>query len=190
MSETPTVPPDLLANPSDLAVRLDDRDADDPVLIDAIRRLSDRFRGATGNHITVVENDEIHLSGRGGSSLHLPAAPVTAIAIVVDGTTLVAGIDYQLGARSGIVRRDAGWPDGLDNIHITYSHGYASVPTDIQDAVLEMAEAFCNLTAGIESVTTGDETVKIANSLINGGSLGSWTDTVTKYTLGGNGDRS
>jgi len=179
---------DLLAGPADLAARLEDRTASDPIVLDALRRLSARFRGATGNHITTVTDETIELSGTGSTALQLFAAPVTAITeITINGEPIT---DYQVGKKAGILRRAGGWPDGLDNISITYSHGHTEVPADIQDAVLEMAEAFCNMSAGIDSVTTGDESIKMAASLINGGSLGTWADMVTKYTLGGNSDRS
>lgn len=194
MSDAPTeVPPegstgDLLADPSDLATR-SGLAVNDPRLIDALKRLSARFRGETNNHVTLVEDDVYHASGRGRSDLPLPQAPIVGDVEVRIGGKLVPASDYQVGRRAGVLRHNHRWPDGLENIEVTYSHGHATVPPDIQDAVLEMAEAFLNFSAGVELVETGDERVKIANSLINGGATGAWSAAVAKYTLGGNTDR-
>ncbi|WNM27549.1 hypothetical protein RN607_00685 [Demequina capsici] len=192
MSTTPTFSADdLLADPSDLAVRLDDLTASDAIVLNALKRLSARFRSATDNQITAVTGATITVSGRGNSSLLLPVRPITALtSVTVSGLEYVEGYDFVVGYAAGILRRDFGWPDGLDNIVVVCDHGYATVPQDIQDAILDMAEVYCNMSAGIESVTTGSESVKIANSLINGGSLGSWNEVIAKYTIGGNGDRS
>lgn len=187
--ETPDTS-DLLAAPSDLAVRLDGIDEDDPKLIDALRRLSNRFRGEVGHHISLVVDETIYLSGTGARGLLLPATPIVSTPTVrIDGKTVPA-TDYEIGRTAGILRHRTGWPDGLENIEITYTHGYSQIPGDIADAILEMAEAFFNMTAGIEQVTSGSESVKIANSLINGGATSSWSNAVAKYTRGGNTDRS
>lgn len=181
---------DLLAAPSDLATRLDGIDETDPKLIDALRRLSDRFRGEVGHHVSLVVDETIYLSGKGGRGLLLPATPIVGNPTVrIDGTVVPAS-HYEVGRRDGILRHRTGWPEGLENIEVTYTHGYSQIPGDIADAILEMAELFFSMTVGIESVTTASESVKIANSLINGGTTSTWSNVVAKYMRGGNSDRS
>lgn len=184
---TQEIPEPYLAAPSDLAERLGLTGTTPPVLL-ALRRVSDRFRGEVGHPVHLVTDDEYWASGDGSASLHLPAAPVIGTpTITLDGTPVTG---FQVGRRAGLIRRTTGcWPDGLDNILVTYTHGYPSIPGDIQDAVLDVAEAACNLQAGIESVTTGGESVKFVTAIAAGGSTEAWTNAVAKYKLG-EGDRS
>jgi len=135
-----------------------------------------------------VQDDEIYLSGNGSRSLALPAAPIHGVPLVeVEGRPVT---DFQTGRRAGLLRRLGYWPDGLDNIRITYTHGYRLIPGGIQAAVLSVAEAAYHMQAGVETVSTGNESVKFSNSLVNGGTTQEWAAAVNRYILGGNGDRS
>lgn len=175
-----------LAAPSDLAQKTGIPETD-PDLVLALKRASNRFRGAVNHPVTLVTDDVVYLPGDGSSALRLPAAPIVGVPVVkVDGVTVT---DFQTGRNAGILRRAAGWPDGLDIIEVTYTHGYAFIPSDIADLVLEVAEAALNMQAGIESIATGNESVKINNKMIGGGVTDLWETTVAKYALG-RGDRS
>lgn len=190
MSEAPEGTPtgDYLADPSDLA-QLTGLAPDNADLLLALRRASDRFRDEVGHPVLLVEADTCYLSGRGGPALHLPARPISDVTVTIDGTEVPASA-YQVGRESGVLRHRTGaWPDGLDNIEVTYTHGYATVPPGIADAVLEAAELAITMTTGIESITTADESVKVANSLVNGGRTETWTKAVARYQVG-RGDRS
>ncbi len=70
----------------------------------------------------------------------LPEQPVTAVAsIVEDGTTLVVGTDYQW-TRSGILTRvGRSWATGWQDVVITYTHGYATIPDDLKDICVRAA---------------------------------------------------
>ncbi|MEJ0097871.1 MAG: hypothetical protein WDM84_08015 [Bauldia sp.] len=65
--------------------------------------------------------------------------------IVENGTTLVAGTDYQVDLRTGIITRLRGdretwWPFG--KIVVTYSAGYADVPPALAAAATTMVQHF------------------------------------------------
>jgi hypothetical protein len=174
-----------LADPSDLAVRLNVPE-DDAKLEQALRRASARFNGDAGHPIGLVEDDEHYASSSGGTLIHLPGHPITEVTLVeLDG---VAVTDYAIGRRTAMLQRRAGWPVGLDNVRVIYSHGHAVIPGDVQDVVLDAAEAAYNMRAAIESLGTGSENVKFSNALAKGGVTELWADTVARYRLDRNGD--
>lgn len=180
MADPQAVNGEYLADPSDLAQRTGES-VDSGDLLLALRRASNRFRGDVGHHVYPVQEQEHYASGDGGSAIRLPAAPIVGDVVVkVDGNTVT---DYQTGRRAGLLRRNGGWPDGLENVHVTFSSGYAKIPGDISDAVLEAAEASMNVVAGVESIGTGSESVKLSALHLNGGVTEAWTNAVNKYNL-------
>lgn len=180
------MPTPYLASPSDLALRTGLPDTD-PKLLQALTRASSRFRDAVGHEVSVVLDDEVDLSGDGTTILHLLARPIIGTPTVTIGGSAVA--DFQTGRRSGMLRRMGGWAEGLENISVTYSHGYAQIPEGISNAVLEAAEANMNIMTGIESISTGDESVKLSAVLAGGGATPAWTEAVARYEVG-KGDHS
>ena len=180
LSQTP-----LLASPADLAVRLHVAPTD-PDLLLALQRASGRFVGEAGHPIVLVENDETWLSGQCARTLLLPAFPVIGTpTIKIDGETVT---DWEIGRERGILRRKSGvWPDGLDNIRIKWTHGWAEIPADIQDAVLEQAETEYHAIAAVASRSAGGESITFSAQA----SLGvtqKWADTVARYVIGGGED--
>lgn len=177
-----------LADPAELA-RRSGKPATDLGLLDALRRASDRFRGAVHHPVHLVTDDEFWASGDGGAILQLPAAPILGTP-TVDLEGAVAVTDFRTGRRTGMLQRAAGWPHGLEMFRVVYTHGYAEIPGDVQDAVMESAESTLAMAAGVESVSTGSESVKFVSALAAGGTSALWESTVAKYIIGGNGDRS
>ena len=180
LSQTP-----LLASPADLAVRLHVAPTD-PDLLLALQRASGRFVGEAGHPIVLVENDETWLSGDGSRSILLPAFPVVGdLMIEVDGVTVT---DWEVDRRDGRLRRYAGvWRDGLGNIHITWTHGWAEIPADIQDAVLEQAETQFHAIAAIASTSAGGESITFSAQAALG-VTNRWSDTVARHRVGGGED--
>ncbi|MFI0469291.1 hypothetical protein ACH347_34900 [Saccharopolyspora sp. 5N102] len=174
MAETTTP----LADPAALA-RLTGLPVDDPDLLDALNRASDRFRGAVGHSVTHVERDEIVVDGDGSRSLLLPAVPVTAVHTVeVDGKPVTG---YQW-SRTGALRSAGCWPDRLGAVRVVYDHGYPldAIPGDISDAVLEQAQMICDQTPGVASMSTGS--VSVSYSRV--GITEAWSATVERYQVG------
>lgn len=169
-----------LAQPSDLALLVGVPETNGKLRL-ALTRASDRFEGSVGYPIRKVEGDEIDLAGDGGTTLLLPARPVIGTPTVsIDGTPVT---DFQISRRFGVMRRADGWPEGLDNVHVVYDHGFEVVPGDIVDAVLEQAEATFRLLVGVANVGAGSEQIGYFASVTTGVTQ-RWTETVERYQIG------
>ncbi|WEV72147.1 hypothetical protein [Bifidobacterium sp. ESL0790] len=156
--------------------------ADNPKLLLALRRSTDRFVGGTGWNPLAVEHDRITLNGDGTQTLLLPAMHLTGIdGVTVDGTDVD---DWQADRGAGILRRDARWPYGLGNITVTCTHGWSTTPGDIADAVLEQAEIQYRALAGLQSYALGGRSVTFGASATVGVTQ-KWTETIERYSLGG-----
>ena len=158
----------------------------DPRLELALRRASNRFRGQVNHPVHAVEGDEITLNGNGTDTLLLPAAPVNGTpTVLVDGVPVA---DFTIDRNSGVLRRNGCWPDGLGNIRVTYNHGWATIPGDIEDAILEQAQIVATTLPHLQQESAGTNSVTYgAQATI--GVTQKWTDAVEKYCLG-EGDRS
>jgi hypothetical protein len=107
-----------------------------------VETLSDQIWPWRDSRLGAVRNRE--------PTLQLKRWPIVAVASVVEtiagvATTLVAGTDYVVEPAKGwLTRLDPhGSPRNwnADPVVVAYSAGYATVPSDIQDAVSEMVKA-------------------------------------------------
>ena len=83
--------------------------------------------------------------GPGGVRLGLRNFPVTAVAsLAIDGVTIPAASGptangYILSAsRTGLVLRGYRFTEGVENVVVTYTAGYASTPADVDQACKEL----------------------------------------------------
>lgn len=179
--QTPPSETTYLASVDDLALKLG-VPATDPRLLLALRRAGDRLEGTINYPVSLVHDDVIYLSGDGSRTLLLPARPVQGLPTVeIDGTPIT---DFRVGRQAGILRRPQGWPDNLDNIEVTYTHGWPVIPGDIQDAVLEQAETQFHVVVAFQSRSSGTESVTFS-ALAAVGVTQRWTDVVNKYAIRG-----
>lgn len=154
----------------------------------ALRRASDAFAGAVHFPVLRTENDKVLLRCDGSRNLILPARPVEAASVQLDGGEVEVagespGSPLLLDRRLGILSRAAGWPD-RDVVLVTYTHGYPEdkIPGDIQDAVLERASYVAETLGFVDSESKGP----FSRSF---GVTQQWVDTVERYRIGV-GDRS
>ena len=186
MPDTPTWDTSrYYADPSDVAARLD-VDPTDPVMLRRLAAATDRLISDIGHPLHLVTDDEHFGSGDGGPTLAVPATPIVGTPTIEIDDTPVTGV--QIGRRTGLLWRDAGWPRGLENVRIVYTHGYATIPGDVQDVIIDAVEAAHSLDVGVEQVSTGGESVKFTAGLVNGGTTLAWGRVADKYRLTGNGD--
>jgi hypothetical protein len=170
-----------LASVADLAT-LTGKPATDPKLVLALKRASARFRGAVGHTVSMVTDDVVLLDGDGSGALLLPAAPVVGSpAVEIDGVPVN---DYRTSAARGILRRRAGWPDDLGSVQVTYSHGYETIPGDIEDAVLEQAELQYKVLAGVQQASLGAQSVTFGVQA-SVGVTQRWAECVERHQLKG-----
>lgn len=155
-----------------------------PKLALALRRASDRLIGLIGWDPHYLENDTVTVNGTGRETLFLPYLHIVgAITVQVAGKPVD---DYMTDPAAGILRRAnyKTWPDSLSNITVTCSHGYKDLPGDMQDAVLEQAEAQYRTLIGVSSYSVGGRSITFgAASTV--GTTQKWADVVHKYSLVG-----
>lgn len=178
---------DLLADPGELAIWLGVPETD-PKLLTALGAASRRFRGAVRHSVSLVNGETIRLDGNGTNSLLLPAAPVVAVASVsIDDETLAAD-GYEWSA-DGFLRRVGGcWPARLRCIEVVYSHGWFPVPDDIQEVVIDQAQAIYAVQPGVQQKTVGSQSVTFG-ALAATGVTAQWAAVVERYQLN-RGDRA
>ncbi|GAA3384494.1 mobile element protein [Streptomyces racemochromogenes] len=173
---------DYLADPEELAVWLP-VGADDPKLLVALSAASRRFRGAVRHPVSLVAAETIVLDGSGALSLLLPAAPVTDVAsVTVDGQTLTAGTDYTWSADGYLHRMGCAWPSTLRSVTVVYSHGYADIPGDIQEVVIDQARAMYAILPGVQQQTVGAQSVTFGVQAATGVTA-QWAAAVERYQL-------
>jgi hypothetical protein len=180
-----TLPP--LATLDDLKAAIRDPESfTDTDLNLALKRASGRFRGQVRHPVSLVENDQIVLDGTGTRTLQLPAAPITDITVTLAGRLLEEGPDFEVSRRNGILRRAGGrfWPDGLENVAVTYTHGYDPIPDDVADAVLEHATTLAMVYAHIQQEGAGSVQATYG-AAATVGTTQKWADAVENYRLKG-----
>ncbi|WP_411102446.1 mobile element protein [Streptomyces sp. cmx-4-9] len=168
-----------LADPEELAIWLR-VPADNPLLLMTLRSASRRFRGAVRHEVNLVEDDVVTLDGNGRESILLPVWPTTEVSsVLLDGEELVEGTDYSW-SEAGVLRRLGcqRWPDKLRCIEVTYSHGWAEIPTDISDAVIEQARASYRSEPGLKSKAVGGQSVTWETGVTT-----QWSDAVERHQV-------
>ena len=145
-----------------------------PSDLSAVQAITDAtavIKAYTNQEITKVIDDLEVFDGGYGDKLYLSQLPVISVkSVVVDGVSLVDGMDYKTNRKKGIVYRLRGqrWPDGVENIEVTYTHGYEDPPDVVRVVCMRMASrvyqagkrsAESNGVPGIASKTLGDFSV-------------------------------
>ena len=98
----------------------------------ALTEASAAIRNYDRQYLERIDDEDITLDSTGGTRLFLPELPVLNVSKVVeDGVTLTQGDDYKLGQHGILHRVDQKWAEGIQNITITYTHGYNVIPDDI-----------------------------------------------------------
>lgn len=141
---------------------------------------SARFRGAVRHPVSLVEDDEVWLDGDGSGALLLPAAPVVDIdRVEIDGEPVE--VEWS---QAGVLRRiHERWPARLRAIKVVYTHGYADIPTEIQEAVLSMARYLAIVQPGVSSMQVGGQTVSTSASNAGETVMAPWDTVVGAYRL-------
>jgi len=118
--------------------------ADDPnfeswitnTLIPAAEGYVDAYCGRDFNQNTVTETYD----GNDKNYLFLKHYPVLSVSSVKVSGTAINNSDY-IWKSSGLIKLkgDAKFPKGVGNIEVTYTYGYSSVPTAIDDVTARIA---------------------------------------------------
>lgn len=101
---------------------------------------TEAIRRYCGWNIAPAEDVTVTLDG-GGAVLYLPSLKVNSIASVTVAGTLLAATDYEWSKRTGNVRQKHArtFPDIWGGIVVAFNSGYAAVPADIKEIVLQVS---------------------------------------------------
>lgn len=172
-----------LADTTLMAAKLGVEPSDERMLL-ALDLASARFRGQTRNPVSLA-TDTLTLDAHGSRVLLLPCAPIVS----VDALN-IAGTDYGSGdfewSTSGMLRLDMTMPDLWRSVTVKYTHGYAHIPQDVQEAVMDQATAMYPMLAGnaYTAMTTGTES-RSFNTQLQVGYSAQWSACVQRYRLAG-----
>ena len=151
-----------------------------PQLGDAARYTNERCEAAAAWAVGVIERevggvpfiyrtvtDELHDGGRLEVVLDEPYAQNTGVLSVTENG---AAVTATMRIRSGVLRKlgaagiPLAWSSGLENIAVTYQHGYSSVPPgDVKEAALQLTRE--RLLETDSDAFTDARTVELVNEL-------------------------
>jgi hypothetical protein len=153
----------------------------DPTDVQAILALSNAealVRTYCDQSFDLEEDDIVLLDGTGTRSLLLPQLPAIGVTSVStfdddDIETQLDPTDYVLAGDNGILwrtHRDA-WPRGIQNISVTYDHGFETLPSDLLNAIMVIASRGLSSSAGgeVQAEAIGTYSVTYADSTSGGG---------------------
>jgi hypothetical protein len=130
--------------------------------------------------LEAVTDDEVVLDGNGATCILLPELPVTSVdSVQLDGEALVVDSDYKVG-RHGRLHRTNGavWTAGVQNVEVTYSHGYDTLPYIIVSVASRAAArryqaglraAELSGVPGVAALSLGDYSVSFGTEAGRGG---------------------
>ena len=115
----------------------------DALLERLITAVSAQFTNEVGRDLSSSSATETY-NGHGGRRLTPKRWPITAVAsLVVDGEAIAARPDvasdgYVIDDETSIVLCGSWFATGTQNVVLTYTAGYTSIPTDVEQAVVKM----------------------------------------------------
>lgn len=128
----------------DLQVYMRDESEDNEdifaLLINAVSSVFDQY---TNRNLKQVAYEEKLFDGNGQVKFFLPDYPIAIgeeddFIVVLNDVELELDVDYCLYAESGYIKKMSGyWTEGSQNLNITYTAGYATVPMDLQLACMK-----------------------------------------------------
>lgn len=128
-----------------------------------------------GWHIAPVKTDEtLTIDGRGGSHLWLPSKHVVNVSAVTVSGVLVDSTEYDWSEDGFLELRCGSFPTRARSITVTLTHGYAAVPADVAQVVMEVSARAKASPAGALREQAGQVSVdhgRIRGGLTPGGAL-------------------
>lgn len=122
--------------------RFDLEDAQQAEVENLISVATARAEHYTGR-VLAAEERTFYVSGDGVARLMLEQWPINSVsAVYIDSTQEFAAAsevtDYKIVSDLGALYRAGGWPSGWNNVKITANIGYASIPADLEESVVQL----------------------------------------------------
>lgn len=194
----PTVDPAAwtsLANVKEVLKITDvDRDSLITNIINRSYKILETYLGRVMKSATYTE----YYDGDGSETLLLEQYPIISVTSLYDDPERVFGSDTLLDPSNYLIYKERGsiklyndesvFMCGLQNIKVIYVAGYATMPGDLEDACIQMAETIFNrvTTGGFDQATLGQESQQYDKDLIPYNAL----RTLQGYKKYGYGSRS
>jgi len=161
--------------------------ADDATALLMLDIASGMARDYLHAQLDAVANDVVLLDPINGAYVLLPELPVTAITLLetFDGTvwTTVLPAMYSASKALGMIAAKPAtglqWPGDPESWRVTYSHGFATIPSTIVGMVLGSAARAYSSPAGVDMEKIGGYTVKY--SMETGGFTAAEQKAVARY---------
>ncbi len=158
-----------LATPTQLGLYIQETiPVDDPAALLFLGIASGMVRDYLQLLLDPVTNEAVALDPIDGSYVFLPELPVTSVSLleIFDGTawSTVDPTNYTVSVRLGIIaglpNQGVVWPSNPGTWRVTYSHGFAALPSAILGVVLGVAARAYSTPAGVDLERIGGYQVK------------------------------
>lgn len=95
------------------------------------------LRSDVGWHIAPEVTETLTVDGSPDQTLILPTLRIVSVSAVrdVSGDTPVALTGWKMSARSGMLWRSEGWPNGFGAVEVDLTHGYTDTPAELLPVV-------------------------------------------------------
>lgn len=108
--------------------------------------------------LELVEDDVLTRRGVNADRFRLPQRPVEAVTLVkLDGETLAADEYYLAGDQ--LVKTTGVWGSPLQELEVTYTHGYAAMPESLKAICIEAVVRVWVNPGAVQSENYGGESV-------------------------------
>lgn len=133
----------------------------------------------------VVSDATALLDGNGALEMCLPSLYVTGVSAVVVTLPDGSAYDAQIGTGYDVAWNEGGvlawlpsslsgfayWPEGKQNIAVTYSGGYETIPDDLQAALNSLTARMPKIQSGLSQAKIGTAAMTYAAGIAAGGLL-------------------
>ncbi|MGR3311206.1 MAG: head-tail connector protein [Candidatus Brocadiales bacterium] len=111
---------------------------DDAFIENLTDRVTNFVQKYCNRNFTRSSYDEYY-DGNGSGYLFLPDYPIVSVTLLEIDDIVKASADYAIYTDTGMVRLKNGkFNDGILNVHMIYTAGYATVPKDLEQACTEI----------------------------------------------------
>lgn len=149
------------------------------------------IQGWCRQNLFAVSNDVVTVDPYDTGQCFLPELPVTAVTQVqyldcrTNTWTTLDPSFYRWNSRGKVYLTQTPdfWPWQYDTIQVTYSHGYSTIPADLQGVCLQIAARLFSNPYDAQGLVTGGVQMRFSGTKGTDGLKDTETAILAKYTL-------